>query len=160
MVSFDKSRSFSKKINRIFPRIKSNEIAHAAALPFLAAAVVIAIIAILFRTVLSTFIIPNWLTMAVEIGIGIFITFFLFRLQAKTDHSINQTVKKIDQYNENVRLTSLERIGRNLSMAWDGIGSDKDRIAAMDETQQLNFVENLLRCNYGHSAFRALPFII
>jgi hypothetical protein len=39
-------------------------------------------------------------------------------------------------------------------MTWNSIGIDKDTTAMMGEPQRLNFVENLLRCDYSQSAFR------
>lgn len=130
---------------------------------------------ILFTFVFPGVNIPNWLTMAVEIAAGISIAIFLFKLQGitdyivnqtikkidKTDDSINQTITKIDQYHENIRVPSLKRIDSFLSMAWNSIGIDKDRMGSMEEeTQRLNFVKNLLQRDYKESAFKILRYVV
>jgi len=107
--------------------------------------------------------IPNWMTMTVELGIGIFIAALVFILQGKTSCIITQTIEKIDQYNEeqkklqrSITHASLERIEYYLSAAWNSIGIDKDQMANMVETQRLIFVDNLLRRNHTQSVFKML----
>jgi hypothetical protein len=99
--------------------------------------------------------IPNWMTMTVEIGIGVFIAALIFILQEKTSGSLTDLVKKIDRYDEEqkklgtiVRLRSLELIEGYLSDARDFIEFDMYMTSNEDEPDHLNLVESYLRSPY------------
>jgi hypothetical protein len=103
--------------------------------------------------------IPNWLTMTVEVGIGFVIAAWVFIMQEKTSDSLlayNDEQKKLLR---SLGLHSLERIEYYLSMAQDVMGFDKDKITNSEETQRLDFVENLLSGRYDQFSARA-PHVV
>jgi hypothetical protein len=103
--------------------------------------------------------IPNWITMVVELGVGVFIAALIFILQGKTSDSLLAYNKEQKTLLRSLRLHSLERIEYYLSMAQDVIDFDKDRITKTNETLQLNFVETLLSRHYDQFSGRA-PHVI
>lgn len=106
-----------------------------------------------------SFDIPNWMTLVVEIGVGVFIAASIFILQEKTSDSLLAYNKEQKTLLRSLRLHSLERIEYYLSMAQETIYYDKNRITNLDETQQLNFVENLLSRHYDQFSDRA-PHVV
>jgi hypothetical protein len=143
---------------RIRSQIKSNK-----GLISILVSIVAGIIAavIILRTIIPPGLehdIPNWMTMTVEVGVGIFIAALIFILQKRTGDSMRDLIKKIDQYNEeqrqhqeSVRITSLEKIEGHLSSSEVGIAMDRNKIQEMEESRKIDFVKSLLRRDYRQS---------
>jgi hypothetical protein len=92
--------------------------------------------------------IPNWMTMTVELGIGIFIATLIFILQESTGKSLREFNEEQKRLRTSIRLRSLELIERYLSMAYDSM--DYDRKMIENEVRpSLEHVEYLLRTPFN-----------
>jgi hypothetical protein len=87
----------------------------------------------------------TWVTMAVEVWIGVFIATSIYILQEKTSGSIKELVEEQKELRAVVKLRSLDRIDGYLSMALNFLHFDRDTITNAGEPSKLGIVESFER---------------